>query len=141
MAFIQHRRDELEAFQGRGFYDPARQQDFNRRSASGTLLSDGDQVIFRCEFTGRQWIGFAYANINSMWWVLLPGGEVRNIPCDRLLVTVGDARPGRTFSSRKAEQRLRCSLKQAVQEQKFERAAVLRDVIALKSGRAERIAA
>jgi hypothetical protein len=145
MAYIQHRRDELEAFQGRGFYDPARQHAFNRRSASGTLLSDGDRVVFRCEYTGRQWIGVAYANINSMWWVLLPGGEVRNLPCDRLLIAAGDAtndaKRGREFAPTRIERRLGDALKWAVREQRFERAAVVRDVINLKFGRAERMAA
>jgi hypothetical protein len=139
--YIRHRRAELEAFQGAGFYDPKRQQDYNRRSASGTLLSDGDRVTFRDEFTGRQWVGIAYANINSMWWVLLPGGVVRNIGCNRLLMATGDAWPGRTFPQARVEARLRTALRSAVAQQRFERAAVLRDVIAARYGAAERIAA
>ena len=132
MEFINHRRAELEAFQGKGFYDQKRQQDYNRKSASGALLSDGDRVCMVDRMTGRPWIGTTYANINNMWWVSLPGGEVRNAGSHELAHTgepgLGSLQ-GRYFSDEHRESRLRATLERAVKEERYERAAVLRDVI------------
>lgn len=132
MDFIQHRRNELEAFQGKGFYDPARRQRYNSESASRTILNDGDEVLFRDEWTGRQWIGHAWHNINNMWWVLLPGGVVRNEASFQLLPAAGDAQPGRTFPLKHIEKRLRAELDKAVKGERFERASVLRDILRVR---------
>lgn len=128
MPFIEKSRRDLCAFQGRDMY--ARIKDYNARCADGTLLQDGDTVYWRDERDGRLRRGQAWHNINNMWWVLLPCGDVRNVPA--FLLAHRDhieLKPGRWFPSERRVKRLHALKQSAVEAENYERAAELRDVL------------
>lgn len=49
----------------------------NRGDAQGRILHNSEVKYFR-DFNGYLCRGKIYHNINNMWWVLLPSGDVRN---------------------------------------------------------------
>ena len=51
---------------------------YNSMDAHNKILRNGDVKYFR-DWNGYLYRGKVYHNINNMWWVLLPSGEVRNI--------------------------------------------------------------
>lgn len=132
MAFINERRAQLSAFQGKNFYERP-WESYNTTSAAKRTISDGDRVCFRY-YDGRIRFGTAYRNINNMWWVLLPCGTVWNVASFEIWHRLDLLAPvrGRAFDQRHIERRLRDQLKKAIATEAFERAAVLRDVIRRK---------
>jgi hypothetical protein len=128
LALIEQERRELCDFQRRDMY-AAPLPSYNSCAASGSLLADGDAVAFR-EWDGRLWLGTAYHNINNMWWVLLPGGIVRNLASFQLWPRAEQPiKAGRSFDRERLLRRLESLKQEAVKAERFERAAVLRDVM------------
>lgn len=128
-ALIEFRRAELTDFQGPQFY-ARKWESYNIKSAAGREISDGDCVYFR-HWDGRLRRGIGYRNINNMWWVLLPCGDVENIGAHGLWhrEDLPCGLRGRMFKPNDIEKRLRRKLKQAIASESFERAAVIRDVL------------
>jgi len=128
-ARLKAERDELEAFQGPQMYArvPPR---YNSETGAGKIVRDGDIVFFR-HFDGRWQRGQTWHHINNMWWVLLPCGTVRNIASFDLFhrEDIGELR-GRWFSQQRVAKRLGDLKDKAVRAERFEQAAVLRDVLA-----------
>lgn len=125
-AFLKAERDRLDA--SHRMYDRAPEL-YNATSGAGGLLRDGDIVFFR-GFDGRWQRGQTWRHINNMWWVLLPCGTVRNIGSHDLFHRddIGDLR-GRWFSQQRVAKRLGDLKDRAVRAERYEQAAVLRDVL------------
>lgn len=130
-AFIDRRRAELLAFQGPRFYDPDQCPAYNCTAADKTRLRDGQRVWLIAEWnpTGRWMSGVACRNINNMWWVLLPGGEVRNEAGFRLHTTPPADPRGRHFDAAARIKKLQRLEDAAAKAKQFERADKLRDAI------------
>jgi hypothetical protein len=127
IAYIRDQQQRLTAFQGAGFYDrpiPA----YNRTSAAGRRVAPGDEVY--AILNGRIHRGIAHANINNMWWFLLPCGTVRNMASFELYHRADlQNLKGRHFLAADIERRLRRVLAAQVAAEAFERAVQLRDTI------------
>lgn len=52
-------------------------EEYNCKDAKGRILYNGDVKYFR-DFDGYLQRGKVYQNINHMWWILLPSGNVYN---------------------------------------------------------------
>jgi len=106
------------------------QPPYNRKASDGTLLVDAQPVnFFRC---GRIQSGIAFHNINNMWWVLLPSGEIRNIASfDLFPIGSVEVRRGRYGEdhARTRIRKLQCLLKSAKEKDEFEQAIVYRDLL------------
>ncbi|WP_159711593.1 UvrB/UvrC motif-containing protein [Geminicoccus flavidas] len=128
-ALLKAERDELDAFHRGRMYDRAPEL-YNATSGAKKRLRDGDIVFFR-HFDGRWQRGQTWHHINNMWWVLLPCGTVRNIAAFELFhrEDIGELR-GRWFSQQRVAKRLGDLKERAVRAERFEQAAVLRDVLA-----------
>lgn len=123
------RRKEMEDFHGSNFYVKP-PQPYNSRSATGRTVKDKDVVYFVDYMTCRWSRGIAYHNINNMWWVLLPSGQVRNMASFDLHYRdeIDDLR-GRSITRDDIKRKLRSLLDEAVAAEAFERAIVLRNTI------------
>lgn len=128
-ARLKAERDELDAFHRGRMYDRAPEL-YNATSGAKKRVRDGDMVFFR-GFDGRWQRGQTWHHINNMWWVLLPCGTVRNIASFDLFhrEDIGELR-GRWFSQQRVAKRLGDLKDKAVRAERFEQAAVLRDVLA-----------
>ena len=108
---------------------------WNGKAADGSQLVDQQPVYF-FGYDGRLQKGFAYHNINNMWWVLLPCGTIRNTACFEIYpqgaVTRLRGRWGDSFA-RKARRTLKNLLKRAKDSDRLEDAIRYRDAL-LKMG-------
>lgn len=130
-AYIDDRRRELAEFQGPKFYERT-WEPYNTRSAEGVNMRDGQRVWFLgngCGY-GRWVAGTAWRNINNMWWVLLPCGTVFNVGSSQLHTTQPEDLRGRRHPEKVVRDRMERLKQQAVGADQFERAAVLRDLLA-----------
>lgn len=57
--------------------------EFNGRDRDGNILHNGETKYFR-DWNGYLYRGRVYHNVNNMWWVLLPDGQVKNKACCEL---------------------------------------------------------
>lgn len=143
MAFIESRRAQLTSFQGANFY--ARESpSYNVQSHGGRVLRDGDPVYFLQSH--RLHSGVAFRNINSMWWVLLPCGSVWNAACHEIWhrdEMPNDAKilRGRKFTEPEIDKRMRCALAKAIEQERYERAVIIRDAFRKRFPVVERAAA
>lgn len=131
--FIRSRQGSLSDFQGRDFYARPRYS-YNITSAGRREIRDGDVVYFRDEHDGYVRRGVAHYNINNMWWVLLPSGEVRNRASFELSHREHfvESLRGRKVADRIARQRIDRHKAAAVKAEQFERAAKLRDALRIR---------
>lgn len=98
----------------------------NARSQAGNRIAENDVVYF-C--AGGRWVrGTAFHNINNMWWVLMPGEEVRNIACFELnhRADLPATFQGRQVPERLALAQVKKRLERAVRAEAFGEAAKLR---------------
>lgn len=123
-ALINERVADLAKFQG--WTIPRAIEPYNARSAiDGVLLQQEDKVFFRAK--GRWMTGIAHHNINNMWWVLLPCGEVRNLASFELWsIAPGNLR-GRQFSESHVEKQRHKAKIKAYENNEGKRAQALRD--------------
>lgn len=99
----------------------------NSQSADGGLVKHGERVWF-ADYKGRIVGGTAYYNINNMWWVVTGRHDFANVASFEIYVSQpGCLRTKRNGKQRR--QRLEKDLSIAVAAMKFERAAVLRDIL------------
>lgn len=99
----------------------------NRKSADGTLLEHGQRVWF-FDYKGRIKTGIAYYNINNMWWVVLNKHDYTNESSFGLYTSMPE-NPRVKRNDRLRRGRIEGELAKAVGAMKFERAAILRDLI------------
>jgi hypothetical protein len=100
---------------------------YNRKSADNGRLEHGARVWF-ADDKGRIVTGTAYYNINSMWWVQMGRYGLSNVSASNLYVMPPDnLRIKRNSALRR--RRLEKDLGAAIATMKFERAAVLRDLL------------
>lgn len=52
---------------------------YNSQDRDGNTIYNGQIKYFRDYHNGYVYRGTVYYNINNMWWVLLPSGEIKNI--------------------------------------------------------------
>lgn len=130
MDFVNQRRAECWHWQGGKLLE--RIYDYNSKMADGGQVHEGDTVYFADYWAGRRIVrGVARYNLNNMWWVVLPSGEVRNIASFELYRREGlpaDLR-GRHIDKRRVDKRLAELKDAAVKAEQYERAAVLRDLL------------
>ncbi len=101
--------------------------DYNRESADNRILEHGARVWFT-DPKGRVLSGIAYYNINNMWWVVSGRFGLTNVASFNLFAVKPDnLRLKRNGKLRR--QRLEKEISRAVDAMKFERAAVLRDIL------------
>ncbi|SDF71972.1 hypothetical protein SAMN05216571_101371 [Onishia taeanensis] len=101
--------------------------DCNRKSADGKLIEHGQRVYF-ADRKGRMSTGFAYYNINNMWWVVTGKYGVSNEASFALYVdNPGELRRKRNEGLRR--QRLEIELAKAVKAMDFLRAETLKGVL------------
>lgn len=102
-------------------------QDYNRESADGEMLNHGQRVWF-FDSSGRASTGIARYNINNMWWVITGKYDFTNLASFELFATPPEnIRIKRNEKRRR--QKLEFELAKAIKSMKFERAAILRDII------------
>jgi len=101
--------------------------DSNRKSADGQELQHGQRVWF-FDWKGRVQTGVAYYNINNMWWVLW-GKYGHTNEASFKLFTAPPADVRRKQNDKLREKRLKALMDKAVADMKFERAALLRDLL------------
>lgn len=102
----------------------------NRNASDGSLLVDSQPVnFFRY---GRIQYGIAFHNINNMWWVLLPSGEIRNEACFELFpigtVEILRGRYGDIHANTRTR-KLQRLLNTSKEKNEFERAIIYRDLL------------
>ncbi len=120
---VMRERDELEAFQGKGFYERP-MPDYNGRDQDGRMLEDGAVRYFRT-FNGHLLRGTVYHHINNMWWVVVNRDEHHNI-ANFELFTYDPAKHPRKAYPGDSRKRLNAALGQAVKAENFERAAAIK---------------
>ncbi|MGN6234958.1 UvrB/UvrC motif-containing protein [Dyella sp.] len=99
----------------------------NRQSADGLTINHGARVWF-FDRKGRVASGTAYYNINNMWWVVTGRYDYTNLSNFELFCALPDhPRVKRNTGLRR--KRLEKELQRATDAMKFERAAVLRDIL------------
>ncbi len=113
--------------------------DCNRRTRDGSRLEHGQRVWF-FDRKGRCRTGTAYYNINNMWWVACGKFELRNLACFELLSAAPSA-PRAKQNTKLAIEVLSRLVDACVKRADFERAALLRDVLAREHGHDLRAAA
>lgn len=104
--------------------------EYNAKDRDGRILHNGETKYFR-DWGGYLCRGVVYHNINNMWWVLLPDGNVRNRACFDLFDLTGEEprgrikkhRPPEEYAERKKYLSL-CSAKELENELKRRRRAV-----------------
>lgn len=101
--------------------------DYNRKSADGLQLAHFDRVWF-FDRKGRLNTGIAYYNINNMWWVAMGAYAVTNVSSFELFKSC-PANPRVKRNSGLRRKRLEKVLADAIASMKFERAAVIRDIV------------
>lgn len=101
--------------------------DYNRESADGQELQHGQRVWF-FDWKGRVQTGIAYYNINNMWWVLW-GKYGHTNEANFNLFTTQPAELRQKRNEKLREKRLKSLMDKAVADMKFERAALLRDLL------------
>lgn len=103
---------------------------YNAKDRDGKILHNGETKYFR-DWSGYLCRGVVYHNINNMWHILLPGGDVRNKACFELF-DLTDAEPRRRvkkhrppegYAERKKQLAL-CSTKELENELKRRRRVV-----------------
>lgn len=100
---------------------------YNRKSADGVMLDHGMPIWFT-DSKGRICPGTAYYNINNMWWVVSGRYSYTNKACCELFAQQPEGlRVKRNQSLRR--KRLEREMSKATAAMKFERAAVLRDIL------------
>ncbi|MAM41704.1 MAG: hypothetical protein CL949_25085 [Erythrobacter sp.] len=105
---------------------PVCKYDYNRKSADGHLLEQG-QTVWIPDSKGRMLRGQAFCNLNSMWWVIA-GGALFNKGCSDIFANVPcDLRTKRNARARRS--RLEKELQTAVQRMDYRRAETLKTII------------
>lgn len=105
---------------------PVCEYDYNRKSADGHLLEQG-QTVWIPDSKGRMLRGQAFYNINSMWWVIA-GGALFNKSCSEIFADAPcDLRTKRNDRARRS--RLEKELQTAVQRMGYRRAEILKTII------------
>lgn len=105
---------------------PVCDYDYNRKSADGHLLEQG-QTVWIPDGKGRMLRGQAFYHINSMWWVIA-GGALFNKSCSQIFATPpGDLRKKR--NERASRKQLEAELQIAVQRMDYRRAEILKTII------------
>lgn len=123
-AFIDDQVADLAKFQG--WTTPRAIEAYNARSAiEGVLIQQEDKVFFRDK--GRWMTGIAHHNINNMWWVLLPSGEVRNHGSFHLWTITPPNLRGRQFNEDYIERQIHKAKLKAYENNEGKRAQALRD--------------
>ena len=97
---------------------------YNSQDRDKKTIYNGETKYFR-DWSGYLARGKVYHNINNMWWVLLPDGEIKNIACFNLFDLTPDEyrgrkkehRPPKEYTERK-EQLAKCSAKELERELK-----------------------
>jgi hypothetical protein len=123
---FQHRA-ELEAFQGKGFYD-RELPSYNCTDADGNRLEDGMIRYFR-DYNGYLVRGTIYHNINNMWWVDVNKDCYSNQADFKLFQLNDSVKRGRFIEPRRRRQKIESLLSMAIQNQNFEKAIVYRDLL------------
>ena len=101
--------------------------DYNRGSADKAMLEHGQRVWF-ADYHGRICTGIAMYNINNMWWVATGKYGVTN-KASFELYTKCPENPRIKRNAGLRRKRLESELAKAIKGMKFERAAVLRDIL------------
>lgn len=101
--------------------------DSNRNSAEGGLLEHGQRVYF-FDRQGRLCTGTALYNINNMWWVVTGKYDYTNVASFELYTRCPE-NPRIKRNARLRRTRLEAELRKSIAAMKFERAAVLRDIL------------
>lgn len=100
---------------------------YNNQSADGARVEHGARV-WTTDYRGRIVTGTAFYNINNMWWVITGRHAVLNkASFDIFMQQPDDLR--RKRNGRQRERRLQDELDKAIKAMRFERAAVLRDLL------------
>lgn len=99
----------------------------NRKSAEGILLEHGQRVYF-FDWHGRICTGTALYNINNMWWIVTGKYDFAN-KASFEIYTKCPENPRVKRNARLRRKRLEAELAKATEAMKFERAAVLRDIL------------
>lgn len=123
IAAIMKRRSELEDFQGPDFYKLERLE-YNCRDAAGVAMFDGDTRYFWTS-NGRLQRGLVYRNINNMWWVATGPHSYTNRANFELFTWKPEM--GRKLAATNIV--LQKHLRAFVENQQFERAIVMRDLL------------
>lgn len=121
-----HFKGDLESYLKRNKYPKL--PTYNTKSADGQELQHGQRVWFRDRYSGRAATGIALYNINNMWWVVTGRYDYTNVACFELHAAPPENLRGRHFPDLRRK-RLEQELAKATAAMKFERAAVLRDVL------------
>lgn len=100
---------------------------YNSQSADGDCVRHGARV-WTTDGKGRVITGIAHYNINNMWWVVTGKYDCRNV-ASFAIYTRPPAELRLKRNARLRRQRLERELAQAAKAMKFERAAVLRDLL------------
>lgn len=100
---------------------------YNVKSADGVMLKHCQRVWFFDE-KGRCCTGTAYYNINNMWWVACGRFGLRNIASFEIY-TICQPSPRVKRNAGLRRKRLEQEMQKAVAAMRFERAAVLRDLL------------
>ena len=100
---------------------------YNSKSGEGYVITHGSRV-WTTDYKGRMVTGTAFYNINNMWWVIIGRYECLNVACFEIYTQrPADLRTKRNIMLR--QRRLKDELAKAVKTMRFERAAVLRDIL------------
>lgn len=99
----------------------------NRKSAEGVLLEHGQRVYF-FDWHGCIATGTALYNINNMWWVVTGKYDYTNKGSFELYTRCPE-NPRIKRNAKLRRRRLEAELAKATEAMKFERAAVLRDIL------------
>jgi hypothetical protein len=99
----------------------------NNRSADGAHVKHGARVWF-ADYKGRICTGTAFYNINNMWWVITGRYEARNVASFEIYTRCPENLRVKRNAARRRK-RLEAELNSAVKAMKFERAALLRDIL------------
>ncbi len=101
--------------------------DYNRKSHDGVMLEHGQRVWF-ADWHGRICNGTAMYNINNMWWIVTGRYDYTNKACFEIYAKCPENPRVRRNASRRTK-KLQSLLTSAITAMKFERAAVLRDIL------------
>jgi UvrB/uvrC motif len=120
-------REELGLFQGDRFYaEPP--SIYNSKDRDGNLLRDG-QIRYFWDYYGRLGRGVVFHHINNMWWVIASPHTLLNIGSGDFF----EWRPGMPLKRPDLRhKRIAKALKAAVENQDFEKAIILRDLVAME---------
>jgi len=109
--------------------------EYNSKDRDKKEIKNGDKKCFYSPYTKRLNVGYAFHNINNMWWVVLNDEEYHNIAAFELFDFSPDAPLRKPVEIERVIDKLNRKLNSLIEKSDFEKCIKVRDSIKLLKSR------